>query len=473
MKEVPNSKVLTEEQQAQLAKMSPGQIGLLFRLAEMLERPRFFSRLEKQARDALLPDWMWTVQRIADRLIIGPIILAILLYGSIVFFLGWKTSQPPTNLLVHPAQVVEAARDYLNGELTDEGGFRIEGAGLPSVLRVSSLGVTQDLPQFEIEYWDGNMTTFYAPAEVWEPVLIAAEKHGCDPLLVIAVAHSESHDYDNTEVSSAGAAGVWQFTPETWATLWDENPPSRTDIPAAADAACRHIHEDLGLDAEETRAGFISNFTGADGSWAWNQHAGQADYVWRLWQELRRRNTELVELGTSENPYSEEFVFDFDQAASLLEDLITGFEIVGDQHALALPYREGTYVITQEQHGANYGHAAMDIAGGDGTPLYSPCNCVVVDVYTDIYGNPTLVLENDEYIVVLLHGNYTVETRDVLKLGDLIGTESNQGYTFSDDRYCGTGSTCGYHTHFNVYLTDIGESVYPGEIVNTTIKGDR
>jgi hypothetical protein len=181
--------------------------------------------------------------------------------------------------LIDPEQVAYGALPSVRQSRTDK-----------EVLQASAL------PTFQIRYWNGSMVTFQVPVEVWEAVKKAAEKHGCDPLLVVAVAHSESPVYDNVSISSAGCQGVWQFYPATWERYRPWPGARRADIPAAADGSCRMI-SDLGLALESNEFSFARNFNGADGSACWNcgdtdggptdPAVKQAKYVWRLWKRLQ------------------------------------------------------------------------------------------------------------------------------------------------------------------------------------------
>jgi murein DD-endopeptidase MepM/ murein hydrolase activator NlpD len=77
-----------------------------------------------------------------------------------------------------------------------------------------------------------------------------------------------------------------------------------------------------------------------------------------------------------------------------------------DNPAVIAPY--DSYVVTQGEHGASYGHRAVDLAAGKGATIYAPISGKVSDLYVDEWGNPTLVLENKDYQVTLLHGIYNV-----------------------------------------------------------------
>jgi len=165
---------------------------------------------------------------------------------------------------------------------------------------------------FDIEYWNHSMVTFKPPSqEIWSAIQTASAKHRCDPYLVLAVAHSESSQYRNDTVSSAGAKGVWQFTDDTWDT-WKtphaasanecqaHQPPtfstegldfsSPTNIQAAADSACRKIMW-IGMQRYPGNLNSFARVFAVNGdnpySQIWNAHIEQGKYVWRLWKKLR------------------------------------------------------------------------------------------------------------------------------------------------------------------------------------------
>ncbi len=143
-----------------------------------------------------------------------------------------------------------------------------------------------------------------------------------------------------------------------------------------------------------------------------------------------------------------------------------GAEIAGagvDPRAFASPYED--FELTQGPHGASYGHLAIDIAAGNGAPIMSPINGVISALYTDQWGNTTLVVENEVYQVMFLHGLYTVNLGDTVQIGDLLGTESNQGYTLDAYGRSCQGRDCGYHTHLNVFDKTLGENVNPLNLI--------
>ncbi len=131
-----------------------------------------------------------------------------------------------------------------------------------------------------------------------------------------------------------------------------------------------------------------------------------------------------------------------------------------DPHTFTAPYEK--YVITQGLHGYSYGHAAIDLASGKGSPVLSPINGEIMDVYIDKYGNPTIIIENEIYRVTMLHGEYHVRPGERVSAGDPVGFESNLGYTTDINGVrCSGRSNCGFHTHLNVYDKNRRENVNP------------
>ena len=136
-----------------------------------------------------------------------------------------------------------------------------------------------------------------------------------------------------------------------------------------------------------------------------------------------------------------------------------------DPTAFSAPYED--YILTQGLHGFSYGHMAIDLASGKNIPILSPIFGVVTALFTDQYGNPTLVIENEVYQVTLLHGNYSVSVGEVVSLGYTIGYESNQGYTTDyAGNPCYGRDGCGFHTHLNVFDKRISSNVNPLDLIN-------
>jgi len=131
--------------------------------------------------------------------------------------------------------------------------------------------------------------------------------------------------------------------------------------------------------------------------------------------------------------------------------------------AIVYPYDD--YWLTQGPHGFSYGHMAIDISAGKGVAIKSPIHGTVTANYVDQYGNTTLVVENERYQVTLLHGNYTATLNQAVSLGDVIGSEGNNGYT--TDMYGNScrGRECGYHTHLNVFDLIQGLNVNPLDVL--------
>lgn len=116
---------------------------------------------------------------------------------------------------------------------------------------------------------------------------------------------------------------------------------------------------------------------------------------------------------------------------------------------IRLPYDD--YVLTQGTHGSKYGDAAIDLTAGKGMAILSPIYGVITKNGRDEWGNTALIIENDKWNVKLLHGDYFVEEGDWVQIGQVVGRESNHGYTMDlQGRSC-KKRDCGYHTHLNVF----------------------
>ncbi|MBA7701701.1 hypothetical protein ES703_110445 [subsurface metagenome] len=134
-----------------------------------------------------------------------------------------------------------------------------------------------------------------------------------------------------------------------------------------------------------------------------------------------------------------------------------------DYSIFSSPYDE--YALTQGVHGLSYGHMAIDIAAGKGAIIKSPIHGDIAELYVDEYGNPTLVIENDIYRVTMLHGKYKVAVGEQVGLGQMVGRESNLGYTVDYYGRSCRNRDCGYHTHLNVFDKSIGSNVNPLTVI--------
>ena len=131
--------------------------------------------------------------------------------------------------------------------------------------------------------------------------------------------------------------------------------------------------------------------------------------------------------------------------------------------AIGLPYDE--YFLTQGLHGESYGHLAVDIAAGNGAIIKSIVNGTVTGNGYDQWGNTFIQIENDVFIVLYLHGAYSLVAGDAVTAGQPIGTESNIGYTLDMAGNLCAGRDCGYHNHLNVFDKRLGINIDPRGLI--------
>jgi murein DD-endopeptidase MepM/ murein hydrolase activator NlpD len=135
-----------------------------------------------------------------------------------------------------------------------------------------------------------------------------------------------------------------------------------------------------------------------------------------------------------------------------------------DPDVVVSPYEH--FIVTQGLHGFSYGQMAIDITGGKQATIMSPINGVVSALYVDEWGNPTLMIENSHYQVLMLHGVYTVKVGDAVRAGQPVGYESNQGNTYDAFGQSCRGRDCGYHTHLNIFDKLLGTNANPLELIS-------
>lgn len=136
-----------------------------------------------------------------------------------------------------------------------------------------------------------------------------------------------------------------------------------------------------------------------------------------------------------------------------------------DPAAIRYPYDE--YILTQGPHGASYGQMAVDLTAGKGAEILAPISGVVLALYVDQYNNTTLILDNEIWQVLMMHGDYSVQAGETVQIGQVVGHESNHGYTVDWQGNLCAGRDCGYHTHLNVFDKRLGSNVNPLDVISS------
>lgn len=96
-------------------------------------------------------------------------------------------------------------------------------------------------------------------------------------------------------------------------------------------------------------------------------------------------------------------------------------------------------ILTQDVHGCSYGLPGVDISSDNSTAILQSPLTGYVTTYTDVWYNSTIRIENNEWIVWLLHPrSYLIEEGEVNQ-GDAIGVMG------------AVGIATGPHVHYTIY----------------------
>ena len=271
-----------------------------------------------------------------------------------------------------------------------------------------------------------------APANYLQMVYaIAAEENFYDPELIMGIIQQESR-WDPNATSPSGAMGLTQLMP---LTAQDMGVANAYDPEQNIRGGIKYIK-------------FLLNRYNGDVERAvMAYHAGPGTIESSGPRPIDQYYATMV-LGYYE---------DYEAKASMGQLLHVG---VGSESCEIGPLYEYAH-LTQEIHGRDYGHQAVDLRGGPGTPLYSPITGEITDIYIDGLNNTVMVIENGCWTITLMHGDWKAKIGDQVQQGDLIGWEDNNGNTWSNGRPCYGRDGCGDHTHINIYSKDQARNVDP------------
>ena len=96
-------------------------------------------------------------------------------------------------------------------------------------------------------------------------------------------------------------------------------------------------------------------------------------------------------------------------------------------------------VLTQDIHGCSYGLPGLDISSENATAVLQAPMPGEVTTYTDQWHNSTIRIENDEWIVWLLHPRSYLVEEGTVKRGESVGVMGSVGYS------------TGPHVHYTIY----------------------
>jgi len=111
-------------------------------------------------------------------------------------------------------------------------------------------------------------------------------------------------------------------------------------------------------------------------------------------------------------------------------------------------------LLTQDIHGCSYSLPGLDISSDNSTAVLQAPMPGEVTTYTDRWYNSTIRIENEEWIVWLLHPrSYFVEDGEQVKRGQAVGVMGAVGYA------------TGPHVHYTIYDKENETFVDPGKFL--------
>lgn len=124
---------------------------------------------------------------------------------------------------------------------------------------------------------------------------------------------------------------------------------------------------------------------------------------------------------------------------------------IGDQSCLGTPHTgrpslrpnrnpvTETPILTQDVHGCSYGLPGVDISSSNRSALLQSPMPGEVTTYTDRWYNSTIRIENDEWIVWLLHPRTYLIAEGEVRRGQAVGVMG------------AVGNATGPHVHYTIY----------------------
>ena len=133
---------------------------------------------------------------------------------------------------------------------------------------------------------------------------------------------------------------------------------------------------------------------------------------------------------------------------------------LGDSHIFGKPYLRPrlnpvteTPVLTQDLHGCSYNLPGMDITSSNSTAVLQAPMSGQVTTFTDRWYNSTIRIENDEWVVWMLHPRSYLIKEGEVERGDAVGVMGAVGFA------------TGPHVHYSIYDKTNETFVDPGKFL--------
>jgi len=282
------------------------------------------------------------------------------------------------------------------------------------------------------------------PAQYQNAVEDAAEEAGL-PVAILDALFTQESGYNEDAVSHAGAGGVGQFMPATWAEYG--NGGDRFDPYDSIEATGRFL-----ADLQDIIADVASNdveqieFTLA----AYNAGPGAVQEYNGIPPYPETQNYVQIIMGNADDNYSEDCT---ERAGSIVGDLGTGewtHPLPGGRSTSGFGPRPCPAGAACNEYTTN--HHGLDFSTGGGTAIIAPTDIEVTATGTNQFQGEYIVgrMTDEAELVFQFHhcqsGSTSVSVGDTVAVGSGLCTEGN------------TGNSSGAHLHFQINLSEADDS---------------
>jgi len=282
------------------------------------------------------------------------------------------------------------------------------------------------------------------PPQYQDAVEDAADEAGL-PVSILHALFTQESGYDEDAVSDAGAGGIAQFMPATWAEYGNGGDRFNAFDGIAASGRFLAALQDMITDVASNDVEQIE-FTLA----AYNAGPGAVQQYNGITPYPETQNYVQIIMGNADVDYSEDCT---ERAGSVVGDLGTGewtHPLPGGRSTSGFGPRPCPAEAACNEYTTN--HHGLDFSTGGGTEIIAPTDIKVTATGTNQFQGEYVVgrMTDEAELVFQFHhcqsGSTSVTVGDTVAVGSGLCTEGN------------TGNSSGAHLHFQINLAEADDS---------------